>query len=175
MKNTLIAFVLAASTVAANATDISSIPSRLSPSAPVASVVSPPKFWVGINGGGSVTNGINSDAPWNIGAVAGYNFLTVGPVALGVEGTYDYLKGGTSDVAGNLVASVAFGSLTPYALGGAGYRWADIGNERIWNVGGGVKYAFSRNFEVDARYRRVENWERTNHDDRVTLGANFKF
>jgi len=175
MKNTLIAFVLAASTVAANATDISSIPSRLSPSAPVASVVSPPKFWVGINGGGSVTNGINSDAPWNIGAVAGYNFLTVGPVALGVEGTYDYLKGGTSDVAGNLVASVAFGSLTPYALGGAGYRWANIGNERIWNVGGGVKYNFSRNFEIDARYRRVENWERTNHDDRVTLGANFKF
>ena len=175
MKNTIIAFALAASTVAANATDISSIPSRLSPSAPAASLVSPPKFWVGVNGGGSVTNGINADAPWNVGAVVGYNFLTIGPVAVGAEGTYDYVKGGTNDVAGNAIASITFGSLTPYALAGAGYRWVDSGNEKIWNVGGGLKYSFSRNIEVDARYRRVENWDRTNHDDRVTLGANFKF
>jgi opacity protein-like surface antigen len=175
MKNTIVAFVLAASTVAANATDISSIPSRFSPAAPVASVVSPPKFWVGLNGGGSVTNGINVDTPWSVGAVAGYNFLTVGPVVVGAEATYDYVKGGTHEVGGNALVSVSVGRFTPYVLGGVGYRWTDFGNDQIWSVGAGVKYSIARNVEFDARYRRIENWDRTNHDDRVTLGANFKF
>lgn len=175
MKNTVIAFSLLASTVAANATDISSIPSRLSPAAPVASLVSPPKFWVGVNGGASVTNGLTSDSPWNVGAVAGYNFLTLGPVAVGAEATYDYVKGGTQEVGGNAIASVGVGSFSPYALGGIGYRWTDFGNERIWTLGAGLKYSVARNLEIDTRYRRIENWDRTNHDDRVTLGVNYKF
>lgn len=177
MKNTIVAFALALSTVTAAASDAPSVPSRSNPIAPTASVVSAPKFWVGVNAGGLVNNGLNDiqDTPWTVGLVGGYNFFRLGPIRLGAEGTYDYKKGDTQDVVGNVIGSVAFGSIAPYALAGVGYRWADTGNEKIWNVGGGVKYSFARNFEVDARYRRVEDWDRTKHDDRVTLGVNFKF
>ena len=175
MKNTIIAFALAATTVTAAASDIPSIPSRSNPVAPVSRALPAPSFWVGLNGGASITGGLSKDSPWNVGAVAGYNVFKIGPVGFGVEGTYDYTKGGTHDVAGNALASLTFGSLTPYVLGGAGYRWSDFKNENIWNVGGGVKYSFARNFEIDGRYRRVENFDRNWHDDRVTLGANFKF
>jgi opacity protein-like surface antigen len=177
MKKTIVAFALALSTVTAAASDAPSVPSRSNPIAPTASAVSAPKFWVGVNAGGLVNNGINGiqDAPWNVGVTGGYNFFKLGPIGLAVEGTYDYKKGDTQDVAGNVVGSVAFGSLAPYALAGVGYRWADIKNEKIWNVGGGVKYSFARNIEIDARYRRVEDWDRTKHDDRVTFGVNYKF
>jgi len=192
MKNTLIAFALAATTVTAAASDIPSIPSRSNPVAPVSRALPAPSFWVGINGGVSITDGLSKDSPWSVGAVAGYNVFKIGPVGFGVEGTYDftksethhvslrrprpdYTRGGTHDVAGNVIASYSFGSLTPYALGGIGYRWSDVKNENIWNAGGGVKYSFARNFEIDARYRHIENVDRTWHDDRVTLGANFKF
>jgi opacity protein-like surface antigen len=177
MKKTIVAFALALSTVSAAASDAPSVPSRSAPTAPVAKSIASPNFWVGVNAGGFVNNGINGieDAPWNVGVVGGYNFFKIGPVGLGVEGTYDYKKGDTQDVVGNVIGSFAFGSITPYGLAGVGYRWADVKNEKIWNVGGGVKYSFARNMEVDARYRRVEDWDRTKHDDRVTLGVNFKF
>lgn len=175
MKNTIIAFVLASSTVTAVASDTTSIPSRSTPLAPLAREAPTANFWVGLNTGGNVADGINVNTPWAVGAVAGYNVLGVGPVVLGVEGTYDYKKGNTHDVVGNVIASVPFGKITPYVLVGAGYRWDNLKNEKIWNVGGGLKYAVYRNIEVDARYRRVEDWDRASHDDRATLGVNFKF
>lgn len=177
MKKTIVAFALALSTVSAAASDAPSVPSRSAPTAPVAKSIASPNFWVGFNAGGFVNNGLNDiqDAPWTVGLVGGYNFFKMGPLGLGAEGTYDYKKGDTQDVVGNVIGSFAFGSITPYGLAGVGYRWADVKNEKIWNVGGGVKYSFARNFEVDGRYRRVENFDRVWHDDRVTLGVNFKF
>jgi opacity protein-like surface antigen len=181
MKKTIATLALALSTVSAAATDTSSIPSRTAPTAPVSEFGSlvQPKMWVGVNGGFSLTDGINRDAPWSIGVNGGYNVVRLGPLGLGVEGTYDYKKGDTQTVIGNAITSFSFGSFTPYALAGVGYRWdasrSREVNEKVWNVGGGVKYAISRNIEVDTRYRRIEDFDRARPDDRVTLGVNFKF
>lgn len=175
MKKTICAIALVLSTATAFATDTSSIPSRTNPIAPVGGSLVEPKMWVGVNAGISATDGINSDAPWSVGAVAGYNVVRLGPLGLGIEGTYDYKKGVTQDISGNVLASLKFGSFSPYGLAGIGYRWADVKNEKTWTVGGGVKYAVSRNIEVDTRYRRIEDWDRARPDDRVTIGVNFKF
>lgn len=179
MKKTLVAFAMAISTVSAFATDTSSIPSRRDAIAPIASVVSEPKMWIGVNAGGTVTDGINRNAPWSIGVVGGYNIVKLGPVGLGVEGTYDYKKGDTQTVFGNLLTSFSVGSFKPYVLAGVGYRWDNSQifaiNESVWNIGAGVKYSVVRNIELDVRYRHMENWDRKRPDDRATLGVNYKF
>jgi opacity protein-like surface antigen len=171
MRNTIAALAAVFAATSATATDL---PGRSAPSAPSPVFVSK-SFYAGINGGGIVTDGININAPWTVGLVGGYNVAKIGPVAVSVEGTYDYSKNKNNDIAGNIVGGYSFGSFTPYALAGVGYRFADINNEKIWNVGGGLKYSFNRSIDIDARYRRVEDWDRINHEDRVTLGANFKF
>ena len=175
MKKTLATLALVLSTATAFATDTSSIPSRTNPTAPIGGSLVEPKMWVGVNVGGAVSDGINRDAPWTVGVVGGYNVVRLGPLGLGVEGTYDYKHGDTQDIAGNVITSMKFGSFSPYGLAGVGYRWSDVKNEKTWNVGGGVKYAISRNIEVDTRYRRIEDWDRARPDDRVTIGVNFKF
>ena len=179
MKKTIVALALALSTVSAAATDTSSIPSRSNPTAPVGGALVEPKMWVGVNGGISATDGVNRDAPWTIGVVGGYNVARLGPLGLGVEGAYDYKKNDTQTVFGNVLTSFSVGSFTPYALAGVGYRWdasaAREVNEKVWNVGGGVKYSLTRSLEVDTRYRRIEDFDRARPDDRVTIGVNFKF
>ena len=175
MKKTIVALALALSTVTAAATDTSSLPSRSNPTAPIGGSLVEPKMWVGVNVGGAVSDGINRDAPWTVGVVGGYNVVRLGPLGLGVEGTYDYKKGDTQDISGNVLTSMKFGSFSPYALAGVGYRWSDAANEKTWTVGGGVKYSLTRSLEVDTRYRRIEDWDRTRPDDRVTIGVNFKF
>jgi len=68
--------------------------------------------------------------------------------------------------------------LTAYVLGGVGYDWDSIAKNRaLYNVGGGVKYDFARNFDVDARYRYVDflDDKLKIEDNRFTLGVNYKF
>jgi opacity protein-like surface antigen len=68
--------------------------------------------------------------------------------------------------------------LTAYVLGGVGYDWDSIAKNRaLYNVGGGVKYDFARNFDVDARYRYVDSLDDKLkiEDNRFTLGVNYKF
>jgi opacity protein-like surface antigen len=68
--------------------------------------------------------------------------------------------------------------LTAYVLGGVGYGWDSVAKNRaLYNVGGGVKYDFARNFEVDARYRYVDAIDEKMkiEDNRFTLGVNYKF
>ena len=68
--------------------------------------------------------------------------------------------------------------VTAYVLGGVGYDWDSIAKNRaLYNVGGGVKYDFARNFDIDARYRYVDslNEKLKIEDNRFTLGVNYKF
>ena len=183
MNKTIVALALVLSTVSAVAADL---PSKTTPAAPAESpfgALTSPNAWAGVNVGGAVKDGINSDAPWTVGAVGGYNVVKAGPLGFGVEGTYDYKEGKTHTVMGNGIASFGFGSFTPYVLAGVGYQW-DKGlpgphrnavDEKVWNVGGGLKYAFIRNLEADIRYRRIDNFDRARPDDRATFGVNYKF
>ena len=171
MRNTLAALAVVLGATSAVAADL---PGKSAPAAP-APIFASKAFYAGVNAGGVVTDGINTDAPWTLGVVGGYNVASLGPIGVAVEGTYDYTKGGTSDVAGNVVGGYKFGSFTPYALVGVGYRWADIKNESIWNVGGGVKFSLTSSLDLDARYRHVDNFDRNAGEDRATLGVNYKF
>jgi len=171
MRNTLAALAVVLGATSAVAADL---PGKSAPAAP-APIFTSKAFYAGVNAGGVVTDGFNTDAPWTIGVVGGYNVVSLGPIGVAAEGTYDYKKGGTNDVAGNVVGGYKFGSFTPYALVGVGYRWADIKNEAIWNVGGGVKYSLSSTLDIDGRYRRVDNFDRNSAEDRVSVGVNYKF
>jgi opacity protein-like surface antigen len=183
MNKTIVALALALSTVTAAATDL---PSKTAPSAPESpfGALSSPNAWAGVNVGGAIKDGANMDAPWTIGAVAGYNVIKMGPLGFGVEGTYDYREGNVQTAMGNVIASYSLGSFTPYVLAGAGYQWDKLGNpgprrnainEQVWNAGVGLKYAFTKTLEFDARYRRIDNWDRARSDDRATFGVNYKF
>jgi opacity protein-like surface antigen len=84
-------------------------------------------------------------------------------------------------VSGNALVSYAFGPFSPYALGGVGYRFVDtkrVGgpkDEAVWAAGGGIKFAITSAIELDARYRRVENFDFKGIEDRMSLGVNYKF
>jgi opacity protein-like surface antigen len=178
MNKTIVALALAISTVSAVAADI---PSKTTPAAPAApyGALTNTNGYAGINVGGAVQDGINTDAPWTVGLVGGYNVVKAGPLGFGVEGTYDYKDKSVHTIMGNGVASFGIGSFTPYVLAGAGYQWDKSGpvalDEKVWNVGAGMKYAFTKTFELDARYRRIEDWDRARKDDRVSFGVNYKF
>ena len=188
MKKTIVALALALSTVTAAATDTSSLPSRSNPTAPVGGSLVEPKMWVGVNVGGAVSDGINRDAPWTVGVVGGYNVVRLGPLGLGVEGTYDYYfkKDGVKDNqrgALNVVYSpVELFGFKPYALAGVGAEARNTGIVKngdaraIYNVGGGVKYAINKDWETDLRYRYVSDWAGKDRDANVvTFGLNYKF
>jgi len=178
MNKTIVALALALSTVTAAATDLPSKTAPSAPASPFGGLVTP-NGWVGVNAGGSVADSINTNTPWNVGVVGGYNVVKFGPMGLGVEGTYDYRKGNVQTVMGNAVGSFAFGSFTPYVLAGVGYQWDKSGrkaiDEKVWNYGGGLKYSLTSSIELDARYRRIEDWDRKRSDDRGTVGVNYKF
>ena len=171
MRNTIAALAAVFGATSAMAADL---PGKSAPAAP-SPIFASKSFYAGVNGGGIVTDGISVDTPWTVGLVGGYNVSNIGPVAVSVEGTYDYSKNKTNDVAGNIVGGYSFGSVTPYALVGVGYRFADFRNEAIWNVGVGVKIAVTSSIDVDTRYRRVDNFDRNIGEDRVTIGVNYKF
>lgn len=179
MKKTISALALTLIATSAIASDIPSRIAPIAPVAPVAAFVSDPRGWVGVNGGFSVHDGFNRESPWTFGIVGGYNVTRLAVVNLGVEATYDYKKGNTHTAIGNVITSIPVGSFTPYVLAGVGYRWDNSGmraiNEGVWSVGAGVKYAITRNVELDARYRHIEDFNLARPDDRVTLGVNFKF
>jgi opacity protein-like surface antigen len=171
MRNTIAALAAVFGATSAMAADL---PGKSAPAAP-SPIFASKSFYAGVNGGAIVTDGINVNAPWTVGVVGGYNITSIGPIGIAAEGTYDYTKDNTNDVAGNIVGGYSFGSVTPYALAGVGYRFADIRNEAIWNVGVGVKVAVTSSIDVDTRYRRVDNLDRTGGEDRVTVGVNYKF
>jgi opacity protein-like surface antigen len=79
---------------------------------------------------------------------------------------------------------VPIGRVTPYVLVGAGYGFNGLGKPNgdaaaLWSAGGGVRYALTTQWELDARYRYVRHVDSHNgarlDSNVVTGGVNFKF
>ena len=185
MQKTIVAaLAILASTAVASATDL---PSKTkAPTAPTAAADTS-QFYVGGNIGGN----LNNDARvYSGGAVAGWNALPF----LAVEGTYDLGRADKKVLNGyNYTNTVVLNAVpqykipgtnfTIYALGGVGYRWNNVStlvDHSVYNLGGGIKYEFVKNFEIDARYRRIDALESKfrnsgTSENRATVGVNFKF
>jgi outer membrane immunogenic protein len=193
MKKTILAL---AATLAMAATAVAAdIPSRSAPPAPPvftsAAKVSP--WYVGVQAGATAGNKDNfsfDNSAAVFGVVAGYE---VNPF-LRLEGNVvnRFSRGHLPDgqaVTANVIGqyTVPGTAFTPYVLGGVGYGWNLYGNPingngaALWNIGAGVRYAVNANWEVDARYRYVQQFrtyapidEKLN-ENIVTLGVNYRF
>jgi opacity protein-like surface antigen len=121
------------------------------------------------------------DAQWGGSASVGYRVNRF----LAVEALADFTAQTETQRAGqavfaNVIAGYPLGPITPYVLAGAGYGFnalagADNEAQALWNAGVGVAYNLSANWQVDARYRRVEAFSGDVTADRVTLGLNYRF
>jgi opacity protein-like surface antigen len=162
---------------AAMAADIPLRSAPLPPARPVVVEQTTP-FFVGIHAGAAAPYGYNfvDNSDLRVNARIGYEFS---PYAR-IEGNYDYSWNDISalrshTVTTNMIGQYRFGSVVPYVLVGGGYRWSDFKNEPVYNIGGGVRYELTRNFEVDARYRYVSDRNRVRDENVVTFGLNYKF
>lgn len=180
MKRTITTLaILLGATAIASATDL---PSKTK--APVAPTATESQYYVGGNIGGN----LDSNRVYSAGAVAGVNVLPF----FAVEGSYDLTRPDAkvshkwnygNQVALNAVPQIKVPGtdVTVYALAGAGYKWnTQAADFSVYNVGGGLKYAFTKSLEIDGRYRRIDAIEskyRTNSsaEDRATVGVNVKF
>jgi len=178
----LVAFFAATSMALA-----SDLPSKKAPPAPVAAPASLSGWYVGVNAGALVgSNGYVKDS-YSLGALGGYQINKY----VAVEGTFDYFGPTAGQDSGQtLIANAVVGypvaiggyAVTPYALGGVGLGWGSFGYvgsgkvDGVWNVGGGVKAAITRNWEADLRYRYMNTFQDSRGSNNViTLGANYKF
>jgi opacity protein-like surface antigen len=174
-------FVIVSGLFFSTAAMAADIPLRSAPLPPARSVVveQTTPFFVGVHVGRASPYGRNEffdNSNVRLNARAG---VEVHPFAR-LEANYEY---SWSDVAvhrsntvtTNLIGQYRFGSVVPYVLVGGGYRWANLKDEPVFNVGGGVRYEFARNFEADARYRYVSDRNRIRDENVVTLGLNYKF
>ena len=130
---------------------------------------------VGISGGAALPTSDLSDGAntgWNVTGTLGYNSKMI-PVGIRVDAGYSHfgLKGASGDISftsvtGNAVYKFPSASVSPYAIGGAGWCHASasltgIGsggdNHFCWNAGGGISMPLS-GFDtfVEARYTQVQ-------------------
>lgn len=182
-KTILTALALVGSAAVAMAGDL---PSRkTAPLPPTDRPVADTQYYVGGNVGGSV----GSQSAFSGGAVAGWTPFRF----LSVEGAYDfqypnqtYYNTGKTDYKNQLTISAlpqyTFNSVpfTAYAIAGVGYSWnAVTRSNAIYQVGGGVKYNVTRNWDIDTRYRYVNSFNEgvntAKPENRLTIGLNYKF
>lgn len=194
MKKTILAFAatlaMAFSAVAAD------LPSRTAPAAPVYSSIPYPTPWyvgvqAGVTAGTSNYLGYGNDSNFVLGVVGGYEF---NPFLRGeLNFVNRFSSNGLSDgqaLTANVIGQYAIPgtAFTPYVLGGIGYGWNLYGQPfnngsgaPHWNIGAGVRYALNQNWEVDARYRYLQQFstyfpltDKLN-ENIVTLGVNYRF
>lgn len=170
------------------------LPSKATPTIPtVASMLGFDGFYVGANFGGNYnkpTHVAVDNTPVVVGVVGGYEWNRY----FRTEATFDYTSkvspankdSGETAFANAIFQSPALYGITPYALAGLGLGYNSWGNGRggivtgakeLYNIGGGVRYAISKNIEVDARYRYINaiNGSNFQNNNVVTLGVNYKF
>jgi opacity protein-like surface antigen len=155
------------------------LPSKTTPAAPTApSLFSETSYYVG----GFIGSEPKKVEPWygalRGGVNAGYNVTSYAAVEAMYEYNYNPLKAQRSNagyINGIGQLKVPFIPVVPYVLAGAGYRFADIKNEAVWNVGAGVRYELTSNIEVDGRYRYLSDFGRKRDENILSVGVNYKF
>lgn len=136
------------------------------PLPPVRSQAAITPFFAGVNAGN-----LYDTENYTLGATAGAHLSDY----LAAEVAYDHDHDNDANLlTGNLIIQNSGHLVTPYILGGVGYRWADV-DESVWNVGAGAKVALTDNIDFDARYRHVVGFETDREDDVITGGLIFKF
>jgi opacity protein-like surface antigen len=175
MFKSIITLAAIVTSTAALATDLPSKMSAPAP-APVASSASLP-FFAGVRGGDLYKDEVNN---WTVGGNAGYEVNKFARVEAGYDRLNNKSKALKTDVVtGNAIAQLPLNlfNITPYALAGVGYAWNDVKDEAIYNVGGGVRYGLTKNFELDGRYRHLSNFknDKKSTNDAFTVGVNYKF
>ena len=142
--------------------------------AQVATAVKPVQ--IGVAGGASLPTSDLSDGAntgWNVTGTVAFNPALI-PLGVRVDGAYNRfgLKGGVdgniafTSVTGNLVYKIPATTVSPYAIGGAGWYHADAAvtglgsgsdNHFGWNIGGGISMPLS-GFDtfIEARYNQVQ-------------------
>ena len=181
-------FALAAGVSVAMAADL---PSKKAAPAPAVSDAFNLSGWYAggfVGGNYNKLSGITYDNTSKVfGGVVGYEWNPM----IRTEATFDYntkatpttTKTGETVFANAVVSYPVFG-FSPYVLGGVGYGWNgwakpnETGSDRVlYNVGGGVRYEFAKNWEIDARYRYIDAIQGTKftNNNVTTLGVNYKF
>jgi opacity protein-like surface antigen len=168
-----------AAIVASSAAFATDLPSKMAPSAPapVASSANLPYF-VGVRGGDLYKNEVNN---WTVGGNAGYEVNKFARVEFGYDrlNNKDYKMFNSDVVTGNVIAQIPLNlyNITPYVLAGVGYGWSDYKNGPMYNFGGGIRYNFAKNIELDGRYRHLAGMKKDKYTstDAFTLGVNYKF
>jgi opacity protein-like surface antigen len=184
MKNIITA---AALILVASAASAASLPEKkTAPAVPSPAVTMPESWYVGVNAGGNVRSDQKiQDTPRTFGGVVGYNFQK----NIAIEGTLDYAfpmhKNPTSTrvmVNGVYSPFQEVYGFTPYALAGVGVQTHDVRDgvdaaKAVYGFGGGVKYAISKNIDVDTRYRYISTIKTKDGFDTniLSLGVNYKF
>jgi len=175
MLKSIITLAAIVASTAALATDL---PSKKEAPAPVFTQAQNNPFYVGVRGGDLYKNEVNN---WTVGGNAGYEVNKFARVEINYDrlNNKDHKVFNSDIVTGNAIAQLPIGifNLTPYALAGVGYGWSDYKNGNIYNVGGGIRYDFAKNIELDGRYRHISNFknEKTSTTDAFSLGVNYKF
>lgn len=139
----------------------------------------------GVRVGAYVGHDFREQTDFVAGAVISKSFTP----NLAAEVSYDYLSQDQDlsgqMVMGNLVYSRGLGipGVVPYVLAGAGVGWNTLGklpggdNLMLYNLGGGVKFNLTRNWDLDVRYRYVGAFEDNTLGNRhmTTLGVGYRF
>jgi opacity protein-like surface antigen len=168
--------ILAAAVTSAAATDL---PSKKIPTPPTP-VFTQTNYYVGVNVGAETA----TKQMYSGGITAGVNVLPY----LAVEAAYDFgysrnsVKGKhemSNEVSLNVIPQYKiYSDVTVYALAGTGLKYSDVSkNIAFYNVGGGLKYEFAKNLELDGRYRYSDAIANKYNgvDQTYTLGLNYKF
>jgi opacity protein-like surface antigen len=136
--------------------------------------------------GGMIGSTPQKGAQTDLGVVAGYQLH---PNAR-VEAAFDNLWRNTGSngqmLMVNAVAQyrIPTSVVTPYVLAGTGVGFNSFGTtnigsaEMLYNVGAGVRFAVSRNVELDARYRYISHFNTSAANanaNMLTVGANWRF
>ena len=152
------------------------------PTPSVPATASEPRLYAGLGVGYGGSDLSNQDGTWSNQLTLGYNvnrFLAIEAVAAYDYGDSTRDEGQTLMV--NTLAGYSFGPVRPYAVIGVGAGFNGQGNSNrdpdgIWNYGAGVAFAINRNWQLDARYARVEGFRSEREGaDRFTIGVNYRF
>lgn len=189
MKKTLIAMITAIVAMPAIAADVPFPPRRTAD--PIFTQAEATKDWyVGFRAGataGDRTRFTLEDGRAVAGAAIGYEINPWLRVEADLTNRFGAGRGGQM-LTGNAIGqhTIQGTNFTPYVLAGVGAGWNQYGDAKgnaasLWNVGGGVRYAINKTWELDARYRYVQQFERQapgadkRNESLITTGVNYRF